>query len=47
MFARPLLFVVFSEDGVRWGFLLAGLLLSQVVVIVAVVVTSVFGSDRI
>ena len=30
MFARPLLFVVFSEDGVRWGFLLAGLLLSQV-----------------
>ena len=30
----PLLFVVFSEDGVRWGFLLAGLLLSQVVIIV-------------
>ena len=45
MFARPLLFVVFSEDGVRWGFLLAGLLLSQVVVIVAVVVISVFDED--
>ena len=45
MFARPLLFFVFSEDGVWWGFVLTRLLLSWVVVIVAVVVISVFGED--
>ena len=47
MFARPLLFFVFREDEVWSGFLLAGLLLSQVVIIVAVVVVFVFGEDGI
>ena len=37
MFARPLLFFVFREDEVWSGFLLAGLLLSQVVIIVVLV----------
>ena len=45
MFARPLLFFVFREDEVWWGFLLAGLLLSQVVIIIPVVVVFVFGED--
>ena len=38
MFARLLLFFVLREDEVWSGFLLAGLLLSQVVIIVTVVV---------